>query len=353
MNKSIIFIFISLYFTLWNNTYSQNLSDVNQSIPVSNLFKSQEILPLKLNYSNKDLKKKTNDSTYLKTSLSYKTENDTWNVIDIEIRKRGNFRLKNCYYAPVKIKIKKSKSKGTLFEGNKKLKLVLPCLTNKSKNDYIVKEYMAYKLFEIISPYHFNTRLVAISYEEINGKKIKIHNIKGILIEDDKKIAKRHEGDILKRSINPLNHDPISSVYNAFFQFMIGCTDFSTAFQHNQKLLFVDKKIIPIPYDFDVSGLVNPSYAMSSGEKSENLGLTSVTQRLYRGFKRNPAIIQQVREEFLNNKNALIEIVDSLNPYFDDPKEFLKAKNYILDFFEVMESNERFNNEITSKLRTK
>ena len=109
---------------LWNNTYSQSVNNISQSNQVSELFKSQKLLPLKLNYSNKYLKKKTNDSTYLRTKLSYKTLDDTWNIIDVEIRKRGNFRLKNCYYAPIKIKVKKSNSKGTLFEGNKKLKLV-------------------------------------------------------------------------------------------------------------------------------------------------------------------------------------------------------------------------------------
>ena len=353
MNKSIIFVFISFCFFLCDTSYSQSIGDINQSDPVSNLFQSQKILSLKLMYSNKDLKNKTNDSTYIKTTLFYKEENEIWKELGIEIRKRGNFRLKNCYYAPVKIKIKKSKRKGTLFEDNKKLKLVLPCFSNKNKNDYIIKEYMAYKLFEIISPYHFNTRLVAVSYTENIGKKTKLHDLKGILIEDDKNVAKRHGGDIIDRSINPMNHDPVTSVYNAFFEFMIGCTDFSTTYQHNQKLLFANKKIIPIPYDFDVSGLVNPSYAIGSGEKSKDLGLSSVTERLYRGFKRDLKIIQQVREEFLIKKNTIIETVASLKPYFENPKEFLKAKDYILEFYEIIENNERFANEVTDKLRTK
>ena len=112
-------------------------------------------------------------------------------------------------------------------------------------------------------------------------------------------------------------------------------------------------KIIPIPYDFDVSGLVNPSYAIGSGEKSKDLGLSSVTERLYRGFKRDLKIIQQVREEFLIKKNTIIETVASLKPYFENPKEFLKAKDYILEFYEIIENNERFANEVTDKLRTK
>ncbi len=45
---------------------------------------------------------------------------------------------------------------------------------------------------------------------------------------------------------------------------MIGNTDYSSAYRHNEKLLFVDGNIMPIPYDFDMSGLVDASYAVVS-----------------------------------------------------------------------------------------
>jgi hypothetical protein len=45
---------------------------------------------------------------------------------------------------------------------------------------------------------------------------------------------------------------------------MIGNNDFSTYAPHNEKLMEVDGKIVPIPYDFDLSGLVNASYAVVS-----------------------------------------------------------------------------------------
>lgn len=346
-------MFISIFIFLNSFTYSQNISEKNSSNQVSILFDNQNILPLKLSYSNKEIKRKTNDSTYIKTTILYGTDGDIWNELNVEIRRRGNFRLKKCYYAPLKLKIKKSASKGTLFEGNKKLKLVLPCLTNSSNNDYILKEYMAYKLYEIISSYYFSTRLLDITYLEINGKKTKSHSLKGILIEDDKKVAKRLGGNLIKRNTHPLNQDPITSVQNCFFQFMIGCTDFSTAFQHNQKLLYVNNIIVPIPYDFDMSGLVSPIYAVFSGEEDENLGLSSVEERLYRGFKRNPSIIKQVRNEFLTNESRIIEIVDSFEPDFDNQKEFSKARKYIIDFFKVMQNDILFKKEIINKLRSK
>jgi len=351
MKKALLSVFIFLFTISYYISYSQNNVITDQSDQVTKLFKSNKTLPLKITYSNRDIKERTNDSTYLKANLSYQNNSEKWNKIEVKLRKRGKFRLENCHYSPIKIKIKKSNSKGTLFEGNKKLKLVLPCFTNKSKNDYILKEYIAYKLYEVISDYHFNTRITTISYTEIAGNKTKAHFLKGILIEDDKVVAKRSGGEIIKRKIHPLNHDPITSIQNAFFQFMIGCTDFSTAFQHNEKLLFVDNRIIPIPYDFDMSGFVNPNYAIVSDDMNE-LGVTSVRDRLYRGFKRKKIILQQVRQEFLDNKINLIAIIDSFEPSFEDPKQFIEARDYILDFYKIIENDIQFQKQIINKLRT-
>jgi hypothetical protein len=64
---------------------------------------------------------------------------------------------------------------------------------------------------------HFNTRIIIIAFTETKGSKIKTHDLKGIFIEDDKKIAKRFGGKILDRSVNPLSQDPLSPVRNAFF----------------------------------------------------------------------------------------------------------------------------------------
>ena len=345
MNKQIIYVLLIFQLTLTPFLFAQNLNNSADSENVSILFKEQSILPLKLSYSNKELKKFTNDSTYIKTTLSYKNVNNEWKELDVEIRARGKSRRKICYYVPVKIKIKKSISKGTLFEGNKKLKLVVPCLTAKDKNDNVIKEFIAYKLYEVISPYNFKTRLVDISLSEKRGKKVKEHQIKGILIEDDKKVAKRHNGKIVERAINPLAQDNTVCVQNAFFQFMIGNVDFSIREQHNAKLLYVDKTIFPLSYDFDMSGLVNPSYG------TPPLGMTSMTQRKFRGVKRDLLIMEQVRQEFIKKKNLMQSIVQSLENEFENKSEFENAKEYISAFFQVLLNEKRYKNEIVKQMR--
>jgi hypothetical protein len=213
---------------------------------------------------------------------------------------------------------------------------------------------MAYKLYEIISPFHYKTRRVAVDFTEIRRNKSKNHKLKGILIEDIDLVAERHNGKELKRAVHPLEQDNICSVQNDFFQYMIGNTDFSVAYQHNEKLIFTrEKKTMPIPYDFDMSGLVNATYSVVSQVQNETLSITSVTQRLYRGFKRNPSVYGQVREEFLNKKSQFFEIIDELGPSFDNQKEFEEARKFISEFFTILEDDSKYNSRILKMARVK
>ena len=95
--KLILSFFLLLFFP-FGNIHSQN--EVNQ------LFQNDDILSLKLSYSNKDIQRKTNDSTYIETDLYYKDENDQWLNFPVALRARGNFRRNKCYFPPIKMKIK-------------------------------------------------------------------------------------------------------------------------------------------------------------------------------------------------------------------------------------------------------
>ncbi|MGA1770750.1 MAG: hypothetical protein ACO39T_00575 [Flavobacteriaceae bacterium] len=339
MKKQVIILFLLLF-----GFQTQAQGDQKVSL----LFQDMTPLEIKLSYSNKELRKDTNDSTFIDTEMQYKY-NGNWEVLPVSLRARGNFRRAECYFPPVKMKVKKSNAKNTLFEGNKSLKLVLPCKIESNNNDNILQEYMAYKLYEVISPYHFKTRRVKITFEEEKGKKIKEHSLEGFLIEDDDLVADRFEGQVLERFIHPLAMDAESSAQNAFFQFMIGNTDFSTAYQHNGKLLYIDKKIIPLPYDFDMSGLVDASYATVN----TTLGITSVKDRKYRGFKRDDEVLNGVRSQFLTNKQKLMDIVAAMAGDFESEKEFKETQKYIESFYDILENDKDFQASIVSQVRTK
>ncbi|MBT8303750.1 MAG: hypothetical protein KJP09_04705 [Bacteroidia bacterium] len=306
---------------------------------------------VKMSYSFKEIKKETNDTTFVYTDVSYETPDGSWLNFETRLRRRGNYRLKNCYFPPIKFKAKKKKVEGTIFEGNKTLKMVMPCLMQKDNNDNVVKEYLAYKLYELISPYHFKTRLMNLALTEQRGNKVREHKVKAFFIEDDKQVAKRFDARVYKRNNHPLNHDPVESVRNAVFMYMIGNTDFSQTYQHNMQIIFVGTSIIPLPFDFDMSGLVNSSYAVVSQIKGQDLGLSSVKERMYRGFVRDEAVFYQVRQEYIDLKPEIIKLLDDHAKYFDNPKEFSSAKEYILSCYNVLANKERFKKEIIDRAR--
>src|SRR5436190_8457980 len=97
-----------------------------QKSEVAALFRDEKPLDIKLKVSIKDIKKKTNDSTYLPAMFYVKNESGGWDSIKIEVRARGIYRRKNCFFTPIRIKANKANTKGTILDGNKSLKLVMP-----------------------------------------------------------------------------------------------------------------------------------------------------------------------------------------------------------------------------------
>src|SRR6187549_726321 len=107
---------------------------IAQDVP---LFQSKEIINLRISGSIKSIKKKSNDSTFVTGKFQYESDSNQWVDVAIQARVRGNFRLKNCYFPPLKLKFSKKDVAQTVFKGNKALKLVLPCRTSQDKNTLI------------------------------------------------------------------------------------------------------------------------------------------------------------------------------------------------------------------------
>lgn len=352
MKSQITLIFLLLNLSLGPFLLSQEAPSTDFK-ETTKLFKDQEQLSLKLKFSTKNLRENTNDSTYITSTLWYREAQELWDSINIKLRARGNFRRNNCYYLPLRIKLKKSEAKGTIFEGNKKLKVVLPCLEGRNGNDYVLKEYLAYKLYEDISPYHFKTRLLDLEFLEEKGQRIKEHRIQGFLIEDIDNVAERVNGKQIKRVIHPLQHDAVLAVENAFFEYMIGNTDYSSRIQHNQRLLFIDDKILSVPYDFDMSGLVNTHYSTVSNIQNIPTQIDHVTQRAYKGYMRDDEVFQKVRQTYLDHKEELFGIIDDLQIYFRDPAQFRTAKEFVEGFYKILEDDKKFERNIVNRTRAK
>jgi len=313
------------------------------------LFNNEEPIEVRLGFSTKELKKEKADSVYFPSIMHYKVAGGEWDSIKVDLRARGNFRRNQCFFPPIRIKIKKKDSNGTLFEGNKSLKLVVPCKNGKTDNDQILKEYLCYKLKEQVTPYFFSTSLVNLTLIDESSKNSKSFEAKAFFIEDDDLVAERAEAKIAKgKQILPGRLQEVPAVRVDFFQYMIANTDWSAVTQHNIKIMqTTNNDFIPVAYDFDMSGIVHAYYSVTS----ELLNISSVRERLFRGFCRSDVAMQQVREEYLAAEPKILEVVDGFSSELS-PKDLSDIKKFLGEFFDILKNDKRFNDEIMSKCRT-
>ena len=316
------------------------------------LFNIHPPLEIGLRFSIKEIRKSKEDSAYINNILYYQNASGSYDSLKIGIKGRGNFRMQGCYFPPLWIKLPKKKITGTVFEGNKKLKLVLPCDNKPGNNALILKEYLCYKLYEVITPYFFKSGLTNIDFTELRGKTVKHFQLKGIFIEDLEKMAQRFQA----RPLGQVKFDPMAlqdtgALRFAFFQYMIANTDWSRKYQHNTKLIRLSSgDYISIPYDFDMSGVVDAPYSLVSLVGDEELNIKNVRERLYRGWCRSEAVTQFVRNEFLSKQAELLSIPDMVAGELPD-KEIKAIKDYLKFFFETIKDEDSFKENIIDQCR--
>jgi hypothetical protein len=276
-----------------------------QDVP---LFKTKDTLNIRASGSIKSIKKNSNDSTFVTGKFEYEANPNQWITVPVQARVRGNFRLRNCYFPPLKLNFKKKEVSSTVFEGNKALKLVLPCLTYGGRNELILKEYLCYQFYQILTPYYFRTRLAHFEYTETSRKKPRTYDLLTFFVEDNSMVAKRGQGKIVEtKGLSPARFDEQQSIRNDFFQYMIGNADWSAVLQHNSNTMYIDGKYIPLSYDFDMSGFVNAEYA---AQKPPTLGTGDPRERVYRGFCKSQTAMEEIRKEFLGKESAIHATID-------------------------------------------
>lgn len=332
-----LILFMIIFSGISNTTFCQDL------------FGSKEPLAVELKFSIKQLKNETDDSTFMDSQMIFESSPGKIDTLDIEIRTRGNFRLENCFYPPMRIKMKKKEVENTVFQGDRSLKLVLPCSKAKTAGNFLGREFLAYQLYEDIAEYTFHTRMLKVRFTDTDGKKEETLEMLGFFIEDDDEVAARFEGKILEdKKIIPTLMEDTATVRHDFFQMMIGNTDWSGLFQHNEKVLLIgEKTIVPLPYDFDMTGLVNPPYA----QVNNNIGIEKVTDRLYRGFCRDPKLMQAVRAEILAKEKQIFDTVDENEQYFEE-SDSKACRLYLKTFFDILKSDKMFQQKILEACRS-
>ena len=144
------------------------------------------------------------------------------------------------------------------------------------------------------------------------------------------------------------------------FSYMIGNTDWSAIRGpqgenccHNVHLFapkgagVADGTVVPIAYDFDQTGFVNPSYS----QVNDDLGIRNVKDRLYRGWCRDPSYQEATYANFNANRGAIEQLVSS-QPGLSE-KTRRKAMKWVTKFYEIINDPKQRTREIDKECRGK
>ena len=241
-----------------------------------------------------------------------------------------------CDFPPLRVTFTSPPPPTSVFAHQKRLKLVTHCRNAAGFQQYVLLEYAAYRMFNVLSPRSFRVRLANIDYADANGRPITSRV--GYFLEELSDVAKRNgmKDAHAPARIAVTNLSPADAARYALFQHMIANHDWSMRAGpagddccHNAKLIgpLAPGATVPIPYDFDFSGFVNPPYATPPDE----LHLSSVRQRQYRGYCMHNAQVIAAAREFRAARPQLIAAITTTPGL--DPRAQQRAIAFLDPFF--------------------
>jgi hypothetical protein len=272
--------------------------------------------------------------------LSYRDSAAASKTMAVQVKVRGNRRKDPtvCGFPPLLVSFPPD-ILSSPFGKVEELKLITHCLDD----TYTLREYLVYKVYNLLTDKSFRVRLCRITYRDNSGKgRANVHY--AFFLENAKDMALRNQATIVPKQffigMEHMNHKDMATL--ALFQYMIGNTDWSVPYRHNIRLLSVNEQVKPVPvaYDFDYSGIVMAPYAVPP----EQLGITSVRQRLFRGYDFPQEVYTEVIDLFKARRPAIYNVYLSC-PYLSrDEKVF--ATNYLDGFYRVLNDPKDFERNI-------
>jgi len=259
--------------------------------------------------------------------------------IPVNVRVRGASRRVVCEFPPLRLNFSAESTRQTVFHGQDKLKLVTHCKSDSDQyQNNLLEEYTAYRIFNVVSDAGYRVRLLRIRYVDTDEKLKNLDRAYyAFLIEPDRELAARLGANMSELPGVPysrLDADQTARLY--VFQYLIGNFDWSFVSPenkpnccHNVDLLERNGDLLPIPYDFDRSGLVNAKYA----KPPKGIGIRRVTQRVYRGYcKVDIEKVAAALDETVRLRNDIMSVVAN-SPFVGD-KGLATRIDYIAEFFE-------------------
>ncbi|MBC7776328.1 MAG: hypothetical protein H7246_12915 [Phycisphaerae bacterium] len=253
-------------------------------------------------------------------------------VYRVEMKPRGKFRRKVSVFPPLKLKFKKKDLVADGLDTLNEIKLVLPCYESELGDELIVREYLAYRMFEHLTPASMRARLIRLTIRDTHVEKAR-RPMFAILLEDEEELVCRLQGQLSEEYGIPTDSlQTNQAAITVMFQYMIGNTDWEISMLRNVRLVRTPEagKILAVPYDFDFSGLVSAPYSSPSSDS----GLKTVRDRFLMSNGLNPESLKGAFTTLRSTKSVFYSLCKSKylsNEASADMNSFLRS------FFEKVE----------------
>lgn len=321
-----------------------------QRIDSIKFFLDEGLITMDLSTDIKALQSQKGTPVFIPASVKMNLPDGIAYEEEIKVSPRGVNRRQTCKVPPMKLDFRVNPASPLSSLG--KLKLVLGCGTNSADEELLLKEYVCYKLYNLVEDRSFRVRLMKVNYSDVKGR-IRNYSQYSFLIEDDADMAKRN--NCKKKSVHPAYNQEATDrnmmTMVTIFQYMIGNTDWAVPNNHNIELIWPKNNDEALPYavayDFDYAGLVDAGYAVPS----EVIGTEKVTERVYRGFPRTMDELQLCLDKFRAKKEAMLKLINDF--------ELISARtrrnmvDYMEEFFSTINSSKQVQDIFIDNARTK
>jgi hypothetical protein len=280
-------------------------------------------------------------------------------AIPLELAPRGVSRRTHgiCSFPPLALVVARGAAEGSPFAGERRLKLVSHCKPTPAFEQQTVREYVAYRLYNLVTPLSFRVRPLDIVYRD-SERPEEDRTRFAFLIESASALGRRNERDEMEVKVNTVSYaqlDPAATTRAALFRYMIGDLDWDFVSGHpgddcchNTKLFARPghaQDIAPAPYDFDFSGFVDAPYA----SPPDNVPVHSVRQRFYRGPCRFREAIPAVAAEFRARRADMMALIEGEPRLNGAGKRALTR--YLNSFFATLDDPAAMDRAFTARCR--
>ncbi len=303
---------------------------------IFDLMNHQEVLEVTLEGDFETLKTSRRSAEGQMVSLKFEDAKGNEQLWNVEVTLRGNFRRMRCTaMPPMKLNFKKKELKEAGLAKFDDMKLVTQCMEGDGDSKAaVLKEYLAYKIYNEITEESFKVQLLKITYVDTkNGSSTEQW---GFLIEDTAQM--RNRLDVKKadqeRGLKKEAFNQTAFYKTAIFQYMIGNSDWDIIASRNVKMVVKDGKTIMIPYDFDFSGLVDASYALPNA----NYIMSSIQDRIYMGFEEDLTNLDTTLAFYKTKKANIKDLVKNFKVLrMGDRRSVI---NYLNSFYDTIDTIE-------------